>query len=130
MSTEPLSGHGIGRYETQEGREAGRLRGLYDADGRQVVPLAGKQVGSDVAYPPVQSLSLMPLIDSAELVLILGEPHTTIHGAHVACLAEISTSRVRCFDLCASSCSVACEGYAKDIFSSCILAEEGAPESW
>ena len=42
----------------------------------------------------LDSLSRMPFIDSAELALILGEPHTTIHRALTGLLAGGIVGRV------------------------------------
>ena len=48
--------------------------------------LSGRQI--------LQSLSGMPFIDSAELALILGEPHTTVHRALTSLLADGIVGRV------------------------------------
>ncbi len=42
----------------------------------------------------LDSLSRMPFIDSAELALILGEPHTTVHRALTSLLADGIVGRV------------------------------------
>ena len=42
----------------------------------------------------LHSLSQMPFIDTAELALILGEPHATVHRALTALLAEGIVGRV------------------------------------
>ncbi len=42
----------------------------------------------------LDSLSRMPFIDTAELALILGEPHATVHRALTALLAEGIVGRV------------------------------------
>ena len=48
--------------------------------------LSGRQI--------LQSLSRMPFIDSAELALIIGEPHTTVHRALTSLLADGIAGRV------------------------------------
>ena len=48
--------------------------------------LSGRQI--------LHSLSRMPFIDSAELALILGEPHTTVHRALTSLLADGIAGRV------------------------------------
>ena len=48
--------------------------------------LSGRQI--------LHSLSRMPFIDSTELALILGEPHTTVHRALTSLLADGIVGRV------------------------------------
>ena len=48
--------------------------------------LSGRQI--------LQSLSRMPFIDSAELALIIGEPHTTVHRALTSLLVDGIVGRV------------------------------------
>ena len=49
---QPLPGHRVGSHEVRGRREAEQLRCLSDAVGRQVVSLAGRQVGGAVTHPP------------------------------------------------------------------------------
>ena len=48
---QPLPGHGVGTHEVRERIEAEEPGNLSDALGRQVVPLARRQVGGAVARP-------------------------------------------------------------------------------
>ena len=43
----------------------------------------------------LRSLSRMPFVDSAELALILGEPHATVHRALAGLFADGIVGRVR-----------------------------------
>ena len=49
---QPLPGHRVGAHEVRGGLEAEDPSCLSDALGRQVVPLARRQVGGAVAHPP------------------------------------------------------------------------------
>ena len=44
----------------------------------------------------LDSLSRLPLIDSAELALIFGEPHATVHRSLTGLVRRLVTSMVRC----------------------------------
>ena len=49
---QPLPGHGVGPHEVRGRGKAEQLSGLSDAFGRQVVPLARRQMGGAVAHTP------------------------------------------------------------------------------